>query len=314
MQHGISWWIGFNFFVICMIALDILVFHKKDTKVSVREALIWTFIWIALALIFNIGVYSWFGKEKAVEYFTGYLIEKSLSVDNLFVFLIIFRYFRVPPEYQHRVLFFGILVAMILRALFIFLGIKLVNEFEWVLYIFGAFLIYIAVKMLFEKDEEYDPSKNLVVRVFSKFMPMKMEYTTHNFIIKENGRWHITQLFVVLMVINFVDVVFAVDSIPAIFGITRDPFIVYTSNIFAILGLRALYFAIAGIMNYFHYLKYGLSVILAFVGVKMLIERWIHIDTVHSLLFITAVIVIAIVMSVIRAKRIKKAGTEDIRG
>ncbi|MFP4467200.1 MAG: TerC family protein [Candidatus Goldiibacteriota bacterium] len=314
MEHGIIWWAGFNIFVIMMVALDIAVFHKKDSVVTIKEALAWSFVWIGLALLFNAGIYFWFGKTSALEYFTGYLIEKSLSVDNLFVFLIIFRYFRVPAQYQHRVLFYGILMAMILRAFFILIGIKLVNEFEWILYIFGIFLIYIAFKTAFEGNKEYDPSKNPVVKIFSKFIPFRPEYDSSRFVIKENGKWHITQLFMVLMVINMVDIVFAIDSIPAIFAITRDPFIVYTSNIFAILGLRALYFALSGIMEMFHYLKYGLAAILAYVGFKMTAAHWIHIDTVFSLLFISSVMVITIIISIIRAKRLSKADIEDIKG
>ncbi|HDT15241.1 MAG TPA: TerC family protein [Firmicutes bacterium] len=308
------WWVGFNLFVIGMIALDIAVFHKKDSVVSMKEALTWSFVWVALALLFNVGIYFWFGKASALEYFTGYIIEKSLSIDNLFVFITIFQYFRVPPQYQHRVLFYGILIAMILRAFFILVGIKLVNEFEWILFIFGIFLIYIAVKTAFEGSEEYDPSKNPAVKIFSRFMPLRSEYDSSRFIVKENGKWHITQLFVVLMVINVVDIVFAVDSIPAIFAITRDPFIVYTSNIFAILGLRALYFAIAGVMGMFHYLKYGLAVILAYVGFKMIITHWIHIDTLFSLVFIVSVITVTIIFSIVRAKRVEKADIEDIKG
>ncbi len=305
INHGAWQWIAFNLFILLMIILDIAVFHKRDHEVKVKEALSWTAVWIALALIFNFFVLQWFGKQAAAEYLAGYLIEKSLSVDNLFVFIVIFGYFRVPAIYQHRVLFYGILVAMILRAVFILAGIALVERFEWLIYVFGIFLVYIAFKMLAEKDEEYDPESNPVVVFFSKIMPMKMEYKNHNFFEKHDNKWHITQLFVVLMVINFVDLVFALDSIPAIFAITRDPFIVYTSNIFAILGLRALYFAIAGIMGMFHYLKYGLSAILAFVGVKMLISHWIHIPTGISLIVIIFVLAIAIIASVIREKKIK---------
>jgi len=303
--HSAWQWIAFNGFVLFMIILDLVVFHKRDHEVKVKEALTWTGIWIVMALLFNLVVYLNFGRQAAAEYLAGYVIEKSLSVDNLFVFIVIFSYFKVPAIYQHRVLFYGILVAMILRAAFILAGIALVDRFEWLIYIFGIFLVYIAFKMVAEKDEEYDPASNPVVVFFSKIMPMKMEYKNHNFIEKHDGKWHITQLFVVLMVINFVDLVFALDSIPAIFAITRDPFIVYTSNIFAILGLRALYFAIAGIMGMFHYLKYGLSVILAFVGVKMLIAHWVHIPTGISLSVILAVLAVSIIASIIREKKLK---------
>jgi len=249
------------------------------------------------------------GKQKAIEYLTGYLIEKSLSVDNLFIFLVIFSYFKTPAIYQYRVLFYGILVAIILRAVFIIFGIALINKFFWVLYIFGIFLIYIAVKMFFEKDEEYDPSKNLIVRIFSKFSNIKAEYESNKFLIKENGEIYFTQLFVVFMVLNFVDVVFAVDSIPAIFAITRDPFIVYTSNMFAILGLRALFFALAGMMRMFVYLKYGLSVILLYIGIKLLAERILHISTIFSLAFICSVLTVTIILSVLRTN--KEAKNEE---
>ncbi|HPI02553.1 MAG: Inner membrane protein alx [Candidatus Aerophobetes bacterium ADurb.Bin490] len=310
MEHNALWWIGFNALVIVLIMVDMLVFHKRDHEVSIKESLIWTAVWITLALLFNVFILLTDGRQQALDYLTGYLIEKSLSVDNLFVFIVIFSYFRVPAVYQHRVLFYGILVAMILRAAFILAGIKLVTEFEWIMYIFGAFLIYIAIKMVAEKNEEYDPSKNLVVKLFSKIMPMKMEYKNHNFIEKENGKRHLTQLFVVLVTISFVDLVFAVDSIPAIFAITTDPFIVYTSNIFAIMGLRALYFAIAGVMKLFHYLKYALSVILAFVGVKMLIAHYFKIPTGVSLLVIVSVLTIAILASVLRSKIMKNTMME----
>lgn len=299
MEHGIYWWIGFNAFVIAMIAVDILVFHKRDHEVSIKESISWTFVWIALALVFNVLVFFWFGRQSAVEYLTGYIIEKSLSVDNLFVFIVIFKYFRVPKIYQYRVLFFGIIVAMILRAAFILVGVKLVHEFEWLIYIFGAFLVYIAVKMAMDKEDEYDPSENFVIKFFSKFMPMRPHYDNHNFFVKENGKWHVTQLFIVLMAINFVDLVFAVDSIPAIFAITLDPFIVYTSNMFAILGLRALYFALSGVMGLFHFLKYGLSVILGYVGIKMLISHYYKIPTFASLLFILAVLSGSIALSLL---------------
>jgi len=305
MEHNALWWIGFNVMVIILIMVDMIVFHKRDHEVSIKESLIWTCVWITLALLFNLFILYTDGKPAALDYLTGYLIEKSLSVDNLFVFIVIFNYFRVPPVYQHRVLFYGILVAMILRAAFILAGIKLVTEFEWIMYVFGVFLVYIAIKMVTEKNEEYDPSKNLMVKLFSKIMPMKMEYKNHNFIEKENGKHHLTQLFVVLVTISFIDLVFAMDSIPAIFAITTDPFIVYTSNIFAIMGLRALYFAIAGVMKLFHYLKYALSVILAFVGIKMLIAHYIKIPTVISLLVIVSVLAVAIFASVLRSKMMK---------
>jgi tellurite resistance protein TerC len=300
MNHLLIW-IIFNLFILIFIFIDFKVFHKRDHVVSVKEALWWTFIWIGLALIFNIVIYFWLGKQKALEYFTGYLIEKSLSVDNLFVFLIIFSYFKTPAIYQYRVLFYGILVAIILRALFIIFGITLINKFFWILYIFGIFLIYIAIKMFFE-HEEYDPSKNLIVRIFAKFSNIKTGYENNRLILKENGRIYFTQLFVVFMVLNFVDLIFAIDSIPAIFAITRDPFIVYTSNMFAILGLRALFFALAGIMRMFYYLKYGLSIILFYIGIKLLLTKFFHIPIIFSLGFISVILLITIMASLLKTK------------
>lgn len=306
MQHGPAWWIGFNALVLVMILIDLLVFHKRDHKVSVKEALIWTGVWITLALIFDFFIYKWFGKQAAAEYLAGYLLEKSLSVDNLFVFIIIFSFFKVPDKFQHRVLFYGILVAMILRAAFILAGTAIVQQFEWVLYIFGVMLLYLAWKMIADKDEEYDVSDNPVLRFIEKTFKIREGYKDHAFFVKVKGQVVATRLFVVLIVINFVDVVFAVDSIPAIFGITTDSFIVYTSNIFAILGLRALYFAIAGVMGMFHYLKYGLAVLLGFIGIKLLIAHWVKIPTAYSLGFILLVLAIAIVASIMRDKRLKK--------
>jgi tellurite resistance protein TerC len=286
-----------------LLFIDFKVFHKRDHVVSIKEALLWTLFWIVLALIFNVVVFFWFGKQKALEYLTGYLIEKSLSVDNLFVFLIIFSYFKTPAIYQYRVLFFGILVAIILRAVFIIFGIALINKFSWLMYIFGVFLIYMAIKMFFEKDEEYDPSKNVIVKIFSGFSNVKTGYESNKFFVKENGKTYFTTLFIVFLVINFVDVIFAVDSIPAIFAITLDPFIVYSSNMFAILGLRALFFALAGIMQMFVYLKYGLSVILLFIGIKLLVANFFHVSTLFSLGFICVVLTITILLSVMKSNR-----------
>ncbi|HDQ26169.1 MAG TPA: TerC family protein [bacterium] len=303
MEVSFMWWVWFNAFIVAMVLVDLLVFHKKDHVVSVKEALVWSFVWITMALLFNLFILLNAGKQPALEYFTAYIIEKSLSVDNLFVFIVIFNYFRVPPQYQHRVLFIGVIVVMVLRAVFILAGIRLVEEFHWLLYVFGIFLVYIAVKMVSEKDKEYDPSKNIVVRLFSKLMPMSLEYKNHNFFERVNGKLAVTQLFVVLMVINFVDLVFAIDSIPAVFAITRDPFIVYTSNIFAILGLRALYFAVSGVLRMFKYLKYGLALILAVVGVKMVLIDIVKVPTLYSLIFIVTVLAVSILFSVVKEKR-----------
>lgn len=294
-------WTVFNLFILILLFLDFKVFHKKDHVISIKEALLWTLFWIFLALLFGIVIFFLFGKQKTLEYLTGYLIEKSLSVDNLFVFLIIFSYFKTPAIYQYRVLFLGILVAIVLRAVFIISGIALINKFSWVMYIFGVFLVYIALKMFFEKDETYDPSKNAIVKMFSRFSNVKAEYESNKFLVKENGKTYFTPLFIVFLVINFVDVIFAVDSIPAIFAITLDPFIVYSSNMFALLGLRALFFALSGIMQMFIYLKYGLSIILLFIGIKLLMANFFHISTLFSLGFICVVLAITILLSVIKS-------------
>ncbi|MBN1992803.1 MAG: TerC family protein [Anaerolineae bacterium] len=266
-------WIGFNIFVIIMLVIDLKVFHREAHEISVKEALIWSAVWIALALLFNVIIYFWRGPTSALEYLTGYLIEKSLSVDNLFVFLMIFAYFGVASRYQHNVLFWGILGALIMRALFIAAGITLIQRFEWVIFIFGAFLIYTGIKLALEKDKEVEPDKNPVLKLVRRFLPVTNTLEGQNFFVRQAGRSMATPLFIVLIAIETTDVIFALDSIPAILAITTDPFIVYTSNVFAILGLRALYFALAGIMRMFYYLHYGLSVILVFVGVKMIISK-----------------------------------------
>ncbi len=285
-----------------MLALDLGVFHRKAHEVRVREALVWTLVWISLALIFNLGIFFWFGRQHALEFFTGYLIEKALSVDNLFVFMVIFSYFQVPKALQHRVLLWGILGALILRALFIFLGAVLIQEFHWVLYVFGAFLVFTGIKMLLQGDSEVHPEKNPILKVFSKMVPMVKDYRGTHFMVKEGGRRLATPLLLVLVVVEGTDIVFAVDSIPAIFAITRDPFIVFTSNIFAILGLRALYFALAGVLDRFHYLKYGLGLVLAFVGVKMLIAEIYHFPITVSLTVIAALLTGSVIFSLVRPR------------
>lgn len=263
-------WIAFNVFVLGMLALDLGVFHRKAHSVSIKEASTWSVIWIALAMIFNVGVYVAWGQEKALEFLTGYVIEKSLSVDNLFVFLMIFQYFNTPSQYQHRVLFWGILGALILRAIFIAAGAALLANFHWMMYVFGAFLVVTGVKMYLQGDEKIEPEKNPVVKLFERCVPVVKRYEGQKFFVRNNGRLHGTLLMLVLIVVETTDVIFAVDSIPAIFAITQDPFIVYTSNVFAILGLRALYFMLAGVMEMFVYLKVGLSFVLVFVGAKMI--------------------------------------------
>jgi len=293
-------WIGFTAFVLAMLALDLGVFHRKTHEVSIREALVWTGVWVGLALVFNVGVYHWFGPERALEFLTGYVIEKALSVDNIFVFLVIFSAFAVPAKLQHRVLFWGILGALILRAIFIVLGAALIQQFHWVLYVFGVFLIFTGIKLLVQRGDEVHPERNPLFRLFCRFVPSIGDYRGGQFTVVEAGKRYATPLLVVLVAIEATDIVFAVDSIPAIFAITTDPFIVYTSNIFAILGLRALYFALAGVMGKFHYLKVGLSLVLAFVGAKMLLAGIYKIPILVSLGVIVALLAGSIIVSLLR--------------
>lgn len=301
-----SWfWIGFNVFVLLMLALDLGVFHKKSHAVKIKEALIWSGIWIILALLFACGIFYVFGNQRGVEFLTGYVIEKSLSVDNIFVFIMIFSYFSIPAKYQHKILFYGIVGALIMRAFFIFAGVALITKFHWKIYVFGAFLIFTGIKMLIKEEKPLDPDKNPVVRLFKKFMPVTNELHGEKFFIKKEMKTYATPLFIVLLLIEFTDLIFAVDSIPAILAVTNDTFIVYTSNVFAILGLRSLYFALAGITEYFRYLKYALSAILVFVGVKMCLVDIYKIPVVYSLLVILSMIGISVLASVfIKPKKV----------
>lgn len=294
-------WIFFNIFVLIMLGIDLFV-HRKDHTVGMKEALIWSAIWTIIALAFNVLVYFWLGSKLALEFFTGYLIERTLSVDNLFVFLLIFSYFAVPSQYQRKVLFWGIFGALIMRAIFIAAGLTLINMFHWVIYLFGLFLIYTGIKMARHQEEDIHPEKNVVIKLFRKMMPVTKNYVDGKFFTRVDGRLFSTPLFVVLLVVETSDVIFAVDSIPAILAITRDPFIVYSSNVFAILGLRALYFAIAGLMQIFHHLNYGLCVILIFVGVKMLVSSVFEIPSLVALGVITLVLILSIVASLIWPK------------
>jgi tellurite resistance protein TerC len=296
-------WIGFNIFVLCMLAVDLGVFHRKAHVVSIKEASVWSAIWVALAMLFNLGIYFAWGPESGLEFLTGYVIEKSLSVDNLFVFLMVFQYFATPAEYQHRVLFWGITGALLLRAIFIAAGSALLENFHWMIYVFGAFLIVTGIKMLIQGDEKIEPEKNPVVRLFKRWMPIVPGYHGQSFFITKDGKRHATLLMVVLLVVETTDVIFAVDSIPAIFAITQDPFIVYTSNVFAILGLRALYFMLAGIMGMFVYLKFGLSFVLCFVGVKMALVDLFKIPIGVSLVVIGGTLALAIVASLLVQRR-----------
>lgn len=304
--------VGFNVFVVIMLALDLGVFHRKNEVVKVREALIWTAIWVSLALCFNGLIYVWKGKEAALQFLAGYLIEESLSVDNLFVFLLVFSYFKVPSQYQHKVLFWGILGAALMRASLILVGTALIERFHWVIYIFGAFLLVTGIKLGLSsgEDDELDPGKNPVVRLVKRFMPVTTEYHGDNFFLRQEGKLLATPLFIVLMVVETTDLVFALDSIPAIFAITTDPFIVYTSNIFAILGLRSLYFALAGMMELFHYLRYGLAFILSFVGVKMLASKFFHIPIGVALAVIAVVLAFSVFASIKWPPKVKEVEEE----
>lgn len=298
MTDNLWIWIGFNGFVLIMLSIDLGVFHRKAHVVSMKEALSWTAAWITLALVFNLGVWHYLGEQKALEFITGYVIEYSLSVDNMFVFALLFSYFAVPPLYQHKVLFWGILGALVMRAIMILVGSVLIAKFSWIIYVFGAFLVLTGIKMVFKKEEEIHPERNPVVRLFKRWMPVTSDYRADRFFVRENGILMATPMFVVLLLVEFTDLIFAVDSIPAIFAVTEDPFIVYTSNVFAILGLRSLYFALSGVMDKFHYLKIGLGVVLTFVGVKMLLGHspW-KIDTLVSLGVIVTVLAASVLAS-----------------
>jgi tellurite resistance protein TerC len=296
-------WIGFNLFVIAMLALDLGVFHRKTHAVGFREALIWSGVWISLALVFNIGLAWQFGSERGIEFLTGYLIEKSLSVDNIFVFVVIFGALRVPAEYQHRVLFWGILSALLLRAAMIFAGAALLARFHWLFYIFGAFLVVTGIKLFLQRDKEQHPEDSWAMRLARRVIPSTPNYDKQHFFTHENGRRVATPLFMALLLIEVSDVIFAVDSIPAVFAVTSDPFIVYTSNIFAILGLRSLFFLLSGVMEKFRYLKVGLTGVLMFVGVKMMIADFFHIPALVSLIVICLIMGTAAVASILVARR-----------
>lgn len=292
-------WIGFFTFVFAALYIDMAVLNKKVHTIRFKEALKQSAFWIGLAVIFNIAVYFFMGTEKAVEFLTAYLIEESLSMDNLFVFLMIFQYFQVPAQYQHKVLYWGILSAIVMRLFFIFAGVTLVAKFHWVIYFFGAFLVFTAIKMLLKKDEEIHPENNPLLKLFKRFVPVTHEYHQSRFFIKENGRIFATPLIVVLFTIEISDVAFAVDSIPAVLCVSNDLFIVYTSNIFAILGLRSLYFALAGLMPLFHYLKYGLALILGFIGTKMLIAEFYKIPTGIALGVVGFILIFSVIASIV---------------
>jgi len=321
MDTPIWLWIGFNLFVLAMLALDLGVFHRKSHAVSGREALTWSLVWISLSLVFNAVIYLYWHRmvpesnytnsEAALAFLTGYLIEKSLSVDNIFVFILIFSFFGVPAAYQHRVLFWGILGALIMRGTLIAIGAALLHEFHWIIYIFGAFLIFTGIRMAWQHDENVEPDKNPVVKFFRRFMPVTENFQQDHFFVRRAGRLMATPLFLILLVVESTDLVFAVDSIPAIFAVTQDPFIVYTSNVFAILGLRALYFLLANVMNKFQYLKFGLSAVLIFIGAKMVIVDFYKIPVTVSLAVVAAILTVSILASLWKAASDPKLSLGD---
>ncbi|MGV3589855.1 MAG: TerC family protein [Adhaeribacter sp.] len=310
MEVNNWFWIGFNVFVLLMLALDLGVFNRKAHVVSVKEALTWSGVWICLSLVFNGLIYYWFGESKAVEFLTGYVLEKTLSVDNIFVFVLIFKYFQIPSIYQHKILFWGILGALLMRVLFIFAGVALIEKFHWTIYIFGAFLIYTGYKMFSDQGKEIDPESNPVIKFFRKIMPVTNQLEGDKFFVKQAGKVYATPLFLVLVLIEATDLIFAVDSIPAILAITQDQFIVYTSNVFAILGLRSLYFALAHVIHRFVYLSTGLAVILVFVGFKMVMIDIFKIPTFISLIVIGLIITISIVFSLIKTAKTNNSDLE----
>jgi tellurite resistance protein TerC len=304
-QTVLFFWIFFNLFVLAMLALDLGIFHRRPHAVKFREALAWSGMWIALAAVFAAIVYFWHGRAATLEFVTGYVIELSLSVDNLFIFLLIFRYFKVPPVHQHKVLFWGILGALLMRAVFILLGVGLIRKFHWIIYFFGALLVYSGIKLFRQENAEIHPEKNPVLRLFRTWVPVTENYEGSSFFVRRPGLFA-TPLLIVLLVVETTDLLFAVDSIPAILAITLDAFIVYTSNVFAILGLRSMYFALAGMMELFHYLHYGLSLVLIFVGGKMLLSHYYRIPTELALGVVAAILLISMLASVTHP--LKKGG------
>jgi tellurite resistance protein TerC len=303
MTDSVILWSAFNLFVLGMLALDLGVFHRKTHEVGVREALTWTGVWITLAMTFNLFIYYHFDEDRAIAFFTGYLLEKSLSVDNIFVMIMIFSYFEVPAKYQHKVLFWGILGALVMRIIFILTGIELIHRFHWLIYIFGGFLVITGIRMIISGDVKLEPEKNPLIKLARKIFPVTSTFQGDKFFLRKSGKLWATPLFLVVVLIEATDLIFAVDSIPAVLAITDDPYIVYTSNVFAILGLRSLYFALAGIEKYFRYLKFGLSAILVFVGVKMCITDLYKIPVSVSMIVIVFILTIAILASLAVGKK-----------
>lgn len=310
VSNSLWLWIGFNIFVLAMLAVDLGIFHRKAHTVSLKEALAWSIVWIMLALVFNAGLYVWRGSEPALQFLTGYLIEKSLSVDNIFVFVLLFTAFGVPGAYQHRVLFWGVLGALVMRGLLIVVGAVLLEDFRWILYLFGVFLIVTGIRMALHKETEVHPERNPVLKLVRRVAPVTNDYEGERFFVRHAGKTLVTPLLMVLLAVETTDLLFAVDSIPAIFAVTGDPFIVYTSNVFAILGLRSLYFVFANIVRQFYYLRLGLAVILSYVGVKMVLTDLYHIPSALSLLVIALILALAIIASFLRTRRLSKQPEE----
>jgi len=313
-MHTALHWIAFNVLVLIAIALDLGVFHRKAHKIALREALLWSLAWIGLAITFGLTISYFYGQQSGLEFFTGYVIEKALSVDNLFVFLVVFRVFAVKEEYQQRVLGYGILGALLMRGAMIAAGAALIERFNWIMYVFGAFIIYAGLHMLFAGEAESHPEQNFLIRYFSRHLRLTKEYRGEKFFSRENGQLFATPLFLVLLIVEITDVTFAVDSIPAVFGITRDTFIVYTSNVFAILGLRALYFLLAGVLDKLDYLKVGLALVLIFVGAKMIVEPWLHISVGFSLAIVLGTLMVAVLASLLRKNKSREQGRERHAG
>lgn len=306
----ILFWIIFNIFVLLMLILDLFVFNQKSHEIKFKEALYWSFFWILLAFLFNGFIYFYFGKVSAIHFLTGYVIEKSLSVDNLFVFYLIFNFFKTPKQFQHKLLFWGIIGALFFRILFIVAGIGLLQKFHFLFYIFGFILIVSGIKLLFENKKEIHPEQNFFLKFIQKVLPVNKDQESGKFFIKIDKKWYVTPLFLTLLYIELTDIVFAIDSIPAILAITTDSFIVYTSNVFAILGLRSLYFALVSVIQRFHYLHYGLGIILAFIGIKMMIMDIVHIPILLSLSIILSILIISITLSFLFSSKVNKPQTE----
>jgi TerC family integral membrane protein len=299
-------WLIFNLFVLAAIALDLGVFHRRPHKMKTREALIWTFVWIGLSIAFGLGVMHFAGEQRGLEFFTGYVIEKALSVDNLFLFLVIFRAFAVDEKIQHRLLEWGIVGALVMRGVMIAAGAGLIERFSWVLYVFGTFLVFAGLHMLFAKKTDMHPEENRISRFARKYLRVTKEYDGSKFFVRNRGKLFATPLLVALLVVEITDITLAVDSIPAIFGITRDPFIVYTSNVFAILGLRAMYFLLAGVLGRLRYLTAGLSFVLTFIGAKMIAEPWVHISIEISLGIVAGILLVALATSLLVGAKAKR--------